>query len=57
MAKHVTELLREYGKCGKSFVTFWMGRQVYKCPTDLWVYQELLHVTEPDLIIETGTFS
>lgn len=36
--------------------TFWMGVQVYKCPLDLWIYQEILFDTKPDLIIETGTF-
>ena len=48
---------KEYGKSGVWLATFWLGRHVYKCPTDLWIYQELLHVTRPDLIIETGTFS
>jgi cephalosporin hydroxylase len=48
---------QEYGKSGVWLATFWLGRHVYKCPTDLWIYQELLHVTEADLIIETGTFS
>lgn len=33
----------------------WMGVQVFKFPTDLFVYQEILWTTEPDLIIETGT--
>jgi Cephalosporin hydroxylase len=28
---------------------------VQKCPLDLWIYQELLHELEPDLIVETGT--
>jgi len=28
---------------------------VFKCPTDLWVYQEILSKLRPDLIIETGT--
>ncbi len=37
--------------------TFWLGRHVYKAPTDLWVYQELLYKTRPDLILETGTHS
>ncbi|MDQ6948092.1 MAG: hypothetical protein M3256_17945, partial [Actinomycetota bacterium] len=23
--------------------TFWMGIPIWKCPFDLWVYQELLH--------------
>jgi len=35
--------------------TFWMGIQALKCPLDLWIYQEILSETKPDLIIETGT--
>lgn len=35
--------------------TTWMGVPVQKCPLDLWVYQELIHRTQPQLIIETGT--
>lgn len=35
--------------------THWLGKQVVKCPMDLWVYQEILVETKPDLIIETGT--
>lgn len=34
----------------------WAGVQVVKCPLDLWVYQEIIYETQPDLIIETGTF-
>lgn len=34
---------------------YWLGKQVVKCPMDLWVYQEILWETQPDLIIETGT--
>lgn len=37
--------------------TWWMGARVLKCPNDLWSYQELIHDTRPDLIIETGTFN
>lgn len=33
----------------------WMGLTVGKCPLDLWVYQEILFETRPDLIIEAGT--
>jgi cephalosporin hydroxylase len=33
----------------------WFGYEVRKCPLDLWVYQELLVSTRPDLVIETGT--
>lgn len=32
-----------------------MGVPAFKCPLDLWVYQEILHETRPDVIIETGT--
>ncbi len=34
--------------------TFWRGHQVAKCPMDLWVYQEIIHETKPELIIELG---
>lgn len=35
--------------------TWFLGVRVYKCPFDLWVYQELIHELKPDLIVETGT--
>jgi cephalosporin hydroxylase len=35
--------------------TEWLGVTVWKCPLDLWIYQELVHRLRPDLIIETGT--
>jgi cephalosporin hydroxylase len=35
--------------------TRWMGRPLLKWPGDLWIYQEIIHDTRPDLIIETGT--
>jgi cephalosporin hydroxylase len=35
--------------------TFWMGVPLYKCPTDLWVYQEIVVETRPSVIVETGT--
>lgn len=35
--------------------TSWLGVPAYKCPLDLWIYQEIIHETRPDLIIETGT--
>ncbi|MBI4327204.1 MAG: cephalosporin hydroxylase [Chloroflexi bacterium] len=35
--------------------TRWRGVRILKCPLDLWVYQEILHATRPDLVIETGT--
>lgn len=35
--------------------TNWLGVPVWKSPLDLWIYQEIIHETRPDLIIETGT--
>lgn len=36
--------------------TKWMGVNLAKCPLDLWQYQEIIHETRPDVIIETGTW-
>src|SRR4030095_2309584 len=36
--------------------TYFLGKKVFKCPNDLWLYQEMLWETKPDLIIECGTF-
>lgn len=33
----------------------WQGVRTWKCPTDLWLYQEIIHRIRPGLIIETGT--
>lgn len=33
----------------------WFGHRVLKCPLDLWMYQELLVRTRPEIVIETGT--
>src|SRR6188472_3547828 len=35
--------------------TLWLGKPVRKTPFDLWIYQEILSRTRPDVIIETGT--
>jgi len=37
--------------------TYWLGVPVQKCPLDLWIYQEIIYETRPDLIIECGTAS
>ena len=34
----------------------WLGAQALKNPLDLWVYQEIMAETRPDLIVETGTY-
>ena len=36
--------------------TYFMGKKVFKCPNDLWIYQEILWEVKPDVIIECGTF-
>ena len=33
----------------------WFGYATLKCPLDLWIYQELLVRTRPDIVVETGT--
>ena len=35
--------------------TRWLGTKVFKCPLDLWVYQEIISELKPDVIIECGT--
>lgn len=34
----------------------WLGAQALKNPLDLWVYQEIMFETRPDVVIETGTY-
>jgi len=36
--------------------TTWLGAQALKNPLDLWVYQEIMVETRPELIVETGTY-
>ena len=43
-----------YNTCLGNFPTF-MGVTVEKSPLDLWVYQEIIKDTEPEVVIETGT--
>lgn len=35
--------------------TTWLGVMAWKCPLDLWIYQEILVETKPDIVIECGT--
>jgi cephalosporin hydroxylase len=46
-------LLSYYG--GGLQQTYWLGVPILKSPLDCWVYQEIIHEQQPDLIIETGT--
>jgi cephalosporin hydroxylase len=36
--------------------THWLGTNAVKNPLDLWVYQEIVWETKPEVIVETGTF-
>lgn len=36
--------------------TWYRGTRLYKCPTDMWVYQEIIDDLRPGLVVETGTF-
>lgn len=44
-----------YARTGTWFATHWFGVPAWKCPFDLWVYQEMLFETRPDYVLETGT--
>jgi cephalosporin hydroxylase len=35
--------------------TRWLGVRTMQTPLDMWVFQEILHETRPDVIVETGT--
>jgi cephalosporin hydroxylase len=34
----------------------WLGVTTQKCPTDMWTFQEILHETRPDVLVEAGTY-
>lgn len=35
--------------------TYWLGHPIMKCPLDLWLYQEIIQSTRPNVIVECGT--
>lgn len=37
--------------------TRWLGVGLLKCPMDLWIYQEIIFETRPDVIVESGTWN
>ncbi len=49
-------LRRFYDDPGTWRETYWHGVPVRKCPMDLWVFQEIIVNTRPELIIEAGTY-
>jgi cephalosporin hydroxylase len=34
----------------------WLGTEVLKSPLDLWIFQEIICQTQPDVIVEAGTY-
>lgn len=36
--------------------TYWLGAPMIKTPLDLFVFQEIIYETRPDVILETGTW-
>ncbi len=52
------DVTREFAR--KVYHTAWQtkyrGIPTVKYPCDLWIYQEIIHEVQPDLIIETGTW-
>lgn len=56
IAEQFHKLYYDLGEQGKTWQdTRWFGVPVAKIPFDLWVYQEIIFETNPDLLIETGT--
>jgi cephalosporin hydroxylase len=37
--------------------TYWHGVRTLKSPLDLWIFQEIIYETKPDVIVEAGTFN
>ena len=38
------------------FLNTWLGIEIQQYPSDLIVYQELIHNQKPEMIVETGTY-
>ena len=56
VAEQFHKMYYDLGEQGRTWLdTRWLGVPVAKIPFDLWVYQEILFETKPDLIIECGT--
>jgi len=61
--EHIEKTVRDFQKLyfdayllGRTWgEMYFRGIPIFKCPSDMWVYQELIYKLAPDLIIETGT--
>jgi cephalosporin hydroxylase len=50
-----TEFLKGYYSLNIWNNLYYLGTQVMKYPTDLWVMQQIIHDVKPEYIVETGT--
>lgn len=51
----MTEAGIVYALTFQHFRAYWLGQPVAKSPLDLWVYQEIIHATRPEVLLETGS--
>lgn len=45
-----------YQRFEQTMYNNWLGVTVEKYPQDLWIYQEIITETRPDVLVEAGTF-
>lgn len=69
MARRVRETFSTHGDVLQAYHNVWynaphtwhylhfLGVGMMKCPNDLWMYQELMSVHRPRVVIETGTYA
>lgn len=55
LEKSIDRFHKFYYHSGVASETYWLGIEAHKCPLDLWIYQEIIYKTRPDVIIESGT--
>lgn len=49
------EQLKE-GRGLHTVILSWMGYPMFKCPMDLWIFQEIMVMHHPEIVIEIGTY-
>lgn len=52
----VDEFHKAYHASGIEGQCYWLGQRMYKLPQDLFIMQEIIFETRPNLIIEIGTW-
>jgi cephalosporin hydroxylase len=40
----------------RTYRVTWLGYEMFKCPLDLWIYQEIITKQKPRFVVETGTY-